>query len=117
METMYTATSYYGNSNVPNNYHGLFANQLGVEIMDLLDELNKAGEHMKKNGYNFFLHNHHYEFMRMTNGERIFDYMVENAPHINLTLDIFWSEGFSINLIVHSKVGRIGPWIYIMFLH
>ena len=33
METMYTATSYYGDSNVPNNYHGLFANQLGVETL------------------------------------------------------------------------------------
>lgn len=33
METMYTATSYYGDSNVPNNYHGLFANQFGVETL------------------------------------------------------------------------------------
>lgn len=30
---MYTATSYYGDSSVPNNYHGFFANQLGVEIL------------------------------------------------------------------------------------
>lgn len=30
---MYTATSYYGDSGVPNNYHGFFANQLGVEIL------------------------------------------------------------------------------------
>lgn len=33
LEFMYTATSYYGSSNVPNNYHGFFANQLGVEVL------------------------------------------------------------------------------------
>ena len=30
---MYTATSHYGDSGVPNNYHGFFANQLSVEIL------------------------------------------------------------------------------------
>lgn len=33
IKEMYTATSYYGDSGVPNNYHGFFANQLGVEIL------------------------------------------------------------------------------------
>ena len=33
LELMYTATSYYGDSGVPNNYHGFFANQLGVEVL------------------------------------------------------------------------------------
>ena len=33
LENMCTATSYYGDSNVPNNYHGLFANQFGVETI------------------------------------------------------------------------------------
>ena len=33
LELMYTATSYYGDSGVPNNYHGFFANHLGVETL------------------------------------------------------------------------------------
>lgn len=33
LELMYTATSYYGESQVPNNYHGFFASQLGVETL------------------------------------------------------------------------------------
>lgn len=32
-ELMYTPTSYYGDSGVPNNYHGFFANQNGVETL------------------------------------------------------------------------------------
>lgn len=33
LELMYTPTSYYGDSGVPNNYHGFFANQNGVETL------------------------------------------------------------------------------------
>lgn len=33
LSLMYTATSYYGNSGVPNNYHGFFASQYGVETL------------------------------------------------------------------------------------
>ena len=74
-----------------------------------LEELNKAGEHMKKNGYSFFLHNHHYEFMRMSNGERIFDHIVENAPHINFTLDTYWVQygGFDPAEEIRRLSGRI----------
>ena len=33
LHLLYTATSYYGTSGVPNNYHGFFANQHGVETL------------------------------------------------------------------------------------
>ncbi|MBQ3514601.1 MAG: serine hydrolase [Lachnospiraceae bacterium] len=33
LDLMYTATSYYGSSEVPNNYHGFFANQFAVETL------------------------------------------------------------------------------------
>lgn len=33
LDLLYTATSYYGTSGVPNNYHGFFANQYGVETL------------------------------------------------------------------------------------
>ena len=75
-----------------------------------LEELNKAGEYLAKNGYNFFLHNHHYEFMRMSNGERIFDYIVENAPHINFTLDTYWLQHAGVDVLatIEKLKGRIG---------
>ena len=75
-----------------------------------LEALNKAGEHMKKNGFQFFLHNHHYEFMRMSNGERIFDYIIENAPHINFTLDTYWLQHAGVDVLatIEKLKGRIG---------
>lgn len=75
-----------------------------------LEELNKAGEHMKKNGYSFFLHNHHYEFMRMDNGERIFDHIVENCPYINFTLDTYWLQHAGVDVLatIEKLKGRIG---------
>lgn len=75
-----------------------------------LEELNKAGEHMKKNGYSFFLHNHHYEFMRMSNGERIFDHIVENCPNINFTLDTYWLQHAGVDVLatIEKLKGRIG---------
>ena len=75
-----------------------------------LAELNKAGEYMKKNGYSFFLHNHHYEFMRMDNGERIFDHIVENCPYINFTLDTYWLQHAGVDVLatIEKLKGRIG---------
>jgi len=75
-----------------------------------LEELNKAGEYMEKNGYKFFLHNHHYEFMRMSNGERIFDHIVENCPNINFTLDTYWLQHAGVDVLatIEKLKGRIG---------
>ena len=75
-----------------------------------LEELNKVGERMKKNGYSFFLHNHHYEFMCMDNGERIFDYIMENCPNINFTLDTYWLQyaGMDVLATIERLRGRIG---------
>ena len=75
-----------------------------------LEELDKAGEYMKKNGYSFFLHNHHYEFMRMSNGERIFDHIVANCPNINFTLDTYWLQHAGVDVLatIEKLKGRIG---------
>ena len=73
-------------------------------------DLEKVAAHMAENGFQFYLHNHHYEFMRMSNGERIFDYIVENAPHINFTLDTHWVQyaGMDILATLDMLKGRIG---------
>jgi len=63
---------------------------------------------MSQNGYKFFYHNHHFEFVKV-DGETIFDYMIKNAPHINFTLDTFWVQygGASISDMVDKLGGRI----------
>lgn len=75
----------------------------------IVQQLNDAGEYLQKNGYKFFLHNHHYEFMRMSSGEQIFDYIVENAPYINFTLDTYWLQfaGADVLSVIDRLKGRI----------
>ena len=76
----------------------------------VIKKLDDAGARMAAKGFRFFLHNHHYEFMRMSNGERIFDYIVANAPHINFTLDVYWLQYAGMDILATAEMlkGRIG---------
>lgn len=73
-----------------------------------VEELNRAGEIMKKNGANFFYHHHHFEFYKH-NGETVFDYMIKNAPAINFTVDTYWLQygGVSVADFIEKLKGRI----------
>ena len=73
-----------------------------------IDELNAAGEKMRKNGFNFFYHHHHFEFIKY-NGETVFDYMIKNAPYINFTADTYWLQygGVDIETYLGKLNGRI----------
>lgn len=62
-----------------------------------IEKLNKAGEVMKKNGFNFFYHNHHSEMMRLKSGELKLYYMLKNMPYINFTLDTYWLQFGGLN--------------------
>ncbi|MBE6584035.1 MAG: sugar phosphate isomerase/epimerase [Ruminococcaceae bacterium] len=67
-----------------------------------------AAQKMSEKGYKFFYHNHHFEFFK--HGDvTVLDYMIENAPHINFTLDTFWVQygGASIADTVDKLKGRI----------
>ena len=48
-----------------------------------VDDLNRAGERMEKNGFKFFYHHHHFEFIKLSNGETAFEYMIKHAPNIH----------------------------------
>lgn len=71
-------------------------------------ELNAAGEKMKQNGFNFFYHHHHFEFFKH-NGQTVFDYMIENAPYINFTVDTYWLQygGVDVADFIAKLNGRI----------
>ena len=76
---------------------------------NMVASLDAAGARMEKNGFRFFYHHHHYEFRRMANGQTILDYMIENAPHINFTLDTYWVQygGAAILETIDKLNGRI----------
>lgn len=75
-----------------------------------VEELDRAGEIMKKNGFKFFYHNHFQEFMKMKSGITRFDYMIENAPNINFTFDTYWAQYGGVNVLefLDKLDGRIG---------
>ena len=74
-----------------------------------IEQLNSAAEKMKRNGFSFFLHHHHYEFYRH-GSETVFDYIHKNAPYINFTLDTYWMQygGADILSFLDKLSGRIG---------
>ena len=74
-----------------------------------IEKYNKVGEIMQKNGCKFFWHHHNFEFIQY-NGQTVFDYIIENAPYINYTLDTYWLQlaGVSIIEYLEKLKGRIG---------
>ena len=70
-----------------------------------VEELNLAGETMAKNGFTFCYHHHSFEFYRV-NGVTAFDYMLENAPYINFTVDTYWLQHGGVDVI--KTMERIG---------
>ena len=70
--------------------------------------LNEAGKKMAEKGFKFFYHHHHSEFFKH-NGQTAFDYMVENAPYINFTVDTYWLQfgGVDVKDTLRKLKGRI----------
>ena len=79
------------------------------KFVDTVAAMEKAGARMQELGVSFFYHHHHFEFARFGD-KTFFDYMVENAPHINFTLDTYWLQygGVSICDTIDRLAGRVG---------
>lgn len=75
-----------------------------------VEELDRAGERMRKNGFAFFYHHHHYEFLKGEDGSTRIDYILKNAPHIHFTADTYWLQygGVDILSFLDKLKGRIG---------
>lgn len=80
------------------------------ECKKKIAELEDAAIRMEKRGFKFFYHHHHYEFYKNSDGECVIDYIIKNAPHINLTLDTYWLQygGVDILSFIDKVKGRIG---------
>lgn len=78
---------------------------LCYETISALDE---AGARMQKRGFKLFYHHHHFEFYRH-DGKTVFDYILDNAPHVNFTLDTYWLQygGADVCKSIDKARGRI----------
>lgn len=91
---------------------------LGMMPIDILKDeqkfhetaaaLNAAGERMSKLGAKLFYHFHQFEFSKHR-GVRILDYLIENCPYINFTVDTYWIQngGGDIEDYMLKMAGRM----------
>lgn len=79
------------------------------QIMDGIGQLEEAGKRLSALGAKFFYHHHAHEFCRMENGSTIFDAILENTEHVNITLDTHWLQvgGVSITEYIAKSAGRL----------
>jgi sugar phosphate isomerase/epimerase len=76
---------------------------------DTMKKLNDVAEKFAKNGFKFFVHNHNNEFTKLSNGQTLYDYMIENCPYFNFTVDTYWLQLGGVNVLEYlDKIkGRI----------
>ena len=62
-------------------------------VLQLANDLNKAGKLLKEGGINFLYHNHNCEFRRVESGETAFDLLLEKTDpnYVNFEFDSFWA--------------------------
>lgn len=75
---------------------------------DTIDNLQNIAVKMKRNGFKFFFHHHNSEFCKI--GDKTgFDYIFENAPDVNITLDTYWVQNGGADVIdtIKRVNGRI----------
>ncbi len=74
-----------------------------------VEKYNPIAKKIKDAGLNFSYHNHQFEFLKMENGQTIMDYLIENCPDFNFTLDTHWVQrgGVSIVSYINKLKGRI----------
>jgi len=80
------------------------------EVVFKVKRMEEAAQKIEAMGGRFFCHNHSGEFYRMKNGQTVFDYILENAPHVNITLDTYWVQygGADVIDVIRRAKGRIG---------
>ena len=73
-----------------------------IACKETIEKLNAAAKKMQDNGFKFFYHHHHFEFLKY-GGQTIFDYIIQNAPFINFTLDTYWLQYGGADIIEKIK--------------
>lgn len=62
-------------------------------VLELAENLNKAGELLKEGGIDFLYHNHNCEFRRVESGETAYELLLEktNPDYVNFEFDSYWA--------------------------
>lgn len=80
-------------------------------LFRFIDEANKIGDKVKKYGFKFTYHNHHFEFVKVDGEKTIMDYLVEglNPETISFCLDTHWVQrgGGNPTTWIEKLAGRI----------
>ena len=100
----------FGCKNIGNGcfpYQGLFDKEKCIEI---IDNLERVAIKMEENGMKLFHHHHSIEFNKLFGEKRIWDVLMERAPHLNITLDTYWMQyaGAPVNEYIEKLSGRVG---------
>lgn len=79
------------------------------KCLETITRLDRAGRTMAENGFRFFYHFHHFEFAKLSDGQRIIDFMIDCCPYINFTADTYWIQygGGNIEQYLDKMSGRI----------
>ena len=65
--------------------------------------LEAAGRKLAQYGAKFFYHHHSNEFCKLSTGETIFDYILHNTEHVNITLDTYWLQHGGVSILDYVK--------------
>ncbi len=73
------------------------------EIFARVAALEAAGKKLRSYGAKFFYHHHSHEFCKLSTGETIFDYILNNTEHVNITLDTYWLQHGGVSILDYIK--------------
>lgn len=93
-----------GEMNTPATWDSRLLNK--EEVKKIAVFLDSVAEELQGKGVQLHLHNHNWEFM---NGGLLFFTIADNAPHLNLGLDLGWvyAAGFDAIAVVRQYADRI----------
>lgn len=68
-------------------------------VKQFIKDSDEIGKRMKENGLQFAYHNHSFEFVKLDNGRRIFDMLIEDTDpeHFSFIPDTYWFQYAGVN--------------------
>ena len=61
------------------------------ELKSEIEKFDRAAAKMKKNGFEFSYHHHHYEMFKV-GGKTVLEHIVDGSENINITIDTYWLQ-------------------------
>ena len=89
---------YVNNANIPEE-----------EKRQQIKDLQEFAEKLNKYGAKFYYHNHHFEFVKLSDGLTVYDHIILECPDVNLIMDTYWLQMGGVDIIeyVRKAKGRI----------